>query len=179
MTALRLEQSFLFWDLMANERLVRMLQAESDLGTARAFTAAEMMDMLHTAIFTACPNPNVDQRTVQKDMTDALITAAAESEGVKINKNLYADMTELRDDAGFCSPSGLSELCSDAALTSRPRAIYMSSLQMNRTSDALSVKRGELMRIRAWAKARAGEGRTAVQMHCVDLVQRIDTALGL
>lgn len=179
MTSLRLEQSFLFWDLMANERLVRMLQAESDLGTARAFTAAEMMDMLHAAIFTAYPNPNVDQRTVQKDMTDALITAAAESEGVKINKNLYADMTELRDDTGFRSPSGLSELCSDAALTSRPRAIYMSSLQMNRTSDALSVKRGELMRIRAWAKARVGEGRTAVQMHCADLVQRIDTALGL
>ena len=163
MTALRIEQSFLFWDLMANERLARMLQAEADLGASNAFTAAEMMDMLHKALFTACPNPDIHQRMVQKDMIDALITAAAESEGVKINKNI----------------SGLSELCSAEALTSRPRYIYMSSVQMNRTSDALSVKRGELMRIRTWAKSRIGEGRTAVQMHCADIVQRIDTALGL
>ncbi len=164
MTAWRTEANFIFWDLLANERLLRMLQAEADLGAASSFTAADMIDRLHTALFTNRPNPNVNQRIVQKCMVDALITAASESEGVKINKLLEG---------------GMSSLCKDTNLTSRPRTLVMTTPQLTRTSDVVSVKRGELMRIRAWAKARIGEGRTAVQMHCADLVQRINTALGL
>jgi len=164
MTAWKTELNFILWDMLANERLVRMLQAEADLGAANVFTAADMMNRLHTAIFTNRPNPDVNQRTVQKCMVDALITAAAESEGVKMNKLL---------EGGFAS------FCGERDLTSRPRVINMTTPQLTRTSDVISVKRGELMRIRTWAKARIGEGRTAVQMHCADLVQRIDTALGL
>ena len=164
MTAWRTEANFIFWDLLANERLLRMLQAEADLGAANAFTAADLINRLHTAVFTNRPNPDVNQRTVQKCMVDALITAASESEGVKMNKLLE---------------DGLSSLCKETNLTSRPRVLTITTPQLTRTSDVVSVKRGELMRIRTWAKARIGEGRTAVQMHCADLVQRIDTALGL
>ena len=164
MTAWRTEANFIFWDLLANERLLRMLQAEADLGAANAFTAADLINRLHTAVFTNRPNPDVNQRTVQKCMVDALITAASESEGVKMNKLLEG---------------GFSSLCKETNLTSRPRVLNMTTPQLTRTSDVISVKRGELMRIRTWAKARIGEGRTAVQMHCADLVQRIDTALGL
>lgn len=164
MTAWKTEVNFIFWDLMANERLIRMLQTEADLGAANTFTAADLMNRLHTALFTNCPNPDVNQRIVQKCMLDALITAASESEGVKMNKLLE---------------EGMSSLCKEKDLTSRPRIINMTTPQLTRTSDVISIKRGEMMRIRAWAKARVGEGRTAVQMHYADLVQRIDTALGL
>mgnify|MGYP002852553711 CR=1 FL=1 len=178
MTALRVEQSFLFWDLMSNERIIRMLQAESDLGAAKAFTAVDMMDMLHKAMFTDIPNPDIKQRAVQKDMVDALITAASKGEGIKVSKGIAEENAGESRISGTAGLYGLPELCSNA-LTSRPRNIYMTNSQMTRTSDALSVKRGELLRIRAWAKAKAGEGRTALQMHCADLIQRIEAALGL
>ena len=165
-TTWKTEVNFLLWDMMSNERILRMLQAEADLGATNAFTAANLMDRLHTALFTNRPNPDVNQRIVQKSVVDALITAASESEGVKMSKLVAGE-------------DGMSGLCPERNLTSRPREFYTTNAQMSRTSDVLSVKRGELMRIRAWAKARVGECRTAVQMHCADLIQRIDTALGL
>ena len=67
----------------------------------------------------------------------------------------------------------------EAALTSRPRSIAFVGTQISRTSDAISVKRAELLRIRTWAKARIGACTTAVQMHYADIVQRIETALGM
>lgn len=48
------------------------------------------MDGLHRNIFATTERgalPDVMTRALQKNFVDALITAAAESEGVKINKN--------------------------------------------------------------------------------------------
>ncbi|MBQ9641427.1 MAG: zinc-dependent metalloprotease [Bacteroidaceae bacterium] len=157
LTALKNEQNYILWDLLANERLLRMIQAEMDLGSGKAFTANELVQMLHEAVFVNRPQPNVMERSVQKSMVDALITAAAENEGVKVNR----------------------AVASHESLTSRPRNISFTSTQISRTSDAISIKRAELLRIRLWAKARIGGCTTAVQMHCSDIVQRIETALGL
>ena len=57
----------------------------------KAFTAVELMDGLHRSIFATTERgalPDVMTRALQKNFVDALITAAAESEGVKINKKL-------------------------------------------------------------------------------------------
>ena len=84
--------NYLLWDLMDNKRMVRMFENEFQNGTD-AFTAVEMMDMLHKAIFAPTisgKKTDVMTRNLQKAFVDALITAAAESEGVKINKSLYA-----------------------------------------------------------------------------------------
>ncbi|MBQ4381008.1 MAG: peptidase M10A/M12B, partial [Bacteroidaceae bacterium] len=119
------------------------------------------------------PNPDVMERNVQKSMVDILITAASESAGVKLNNY-------ITDDPDYMEYAGVAELCgSKDFVTSRPRTLYVTNTQLSRTSDAISVKRGVLVRIRNWAKNRVGDGRTAVQMHFADLVQRIDTALGL
>lgn len=56
----------------------------------KAFTVVELMDGLHRNIFATTERgalPDVMTRALQKNFVDALITAAAESEGVKINKN--------------------------------------------------------------------------------------------
>jgi hypothetical protein len=98
------------------------------------------------------------ERSLQKSFVDALITAAAESEGVKINKHLIEDKS---------------------VSTSRPRTIDMTMTQITRTSDALSVKRSELLRIMRLMKSKAKTGDLSTQMHYDDVALRIQTALGL
>lgn len=169
LTSFKNEQNYILWDLLANDRIIRMIQNEADQGEQKAFTATEMIDMLHKAVFTNIAQPNAIQRSTQKSMVDALITAAAASEGVKINKSIYErDATEDLDN-NFCSRD----------LTSRSRDIIFSSTQISRTSDAISVKRGELLRIRQFAKSKIGNCTTTQQMHFADIVQRIETALGI
>lgn len=157
---LKNQQNYILWDLLANERLVRMYENEWENGD-KAFTAVEMMDMIHQSIFRktiAGQKLNVMERSLQKSLLDALITAAAESEGVKINKKLTNE---------------------DHLDSSRPRILDITMAQVSRTSDAISLKRGELLRILRLCKGKANTGDTATQMHYDDMVLRIQTALGL
>ena len=157
---LKNQQNYSLWDLLANDRLVRMYQNEWMNGE-KAFTAVEMIQMLHESIFKktiAGKKLNVMERSLQKSFVDALITAAAESEGVKINKSL--------DGEKAVSGSG-------------SRTIDMTMTQITRNSDALSVKRSELIRIMKLLKSKAKSGDLSTQMHYDDVVLRIQTALGL
>ena len=157
---LKNQQNYIFWDLLANERLVRMYQNEWMNGN-KAFTAVEMLDMLHQSIFRktiAGQKLNVMERSLQKSFVDALITAAAEYEGVKINKKLADDKN---------------------VSTGAPRTVDMTMAQITRTSDALSVKRSELIRIMRLLKNRRTSGDLSTQMHYDDVILRIQTALGL
>ena len=84
---LKTQQNYVIWDMLTNDRLVRMLDNEWQNGK-QAFTVIDYIDMLHKHIFAttiARKSPNVMQRSLQKSYVDALMTAAAESEGVKIN----------------------------------------------------------------------------------------------
>lgn len=157
---LKNQQNYILWDLLANERIVRMYQNEWMNGD-NAFSAVEMLDMLHKSIFRktiAGQKLNVMERSLQKSFVDALITAAAEKEGVKINKSLADE-------------NGVS--------TSAPRTVDMTMTQITRTSDALSVKRSELIRIMRLMKNRRTSGDLSTQMHYDDVILRIQTALGL
>ncbi|MBR2946170.1 MAG: zinc-dependent metalloprotease [Bacteroidaceae bacterium] len=157
---LKNQQNYILWDLLANDRLVRMYQNEWMNGE-KAFTAVEMIQMLHESIFKktiAGKKLNVMERSLQKSFVDALITAAAESEGVKINKSL--------DGEKAVSGSG-------------SRTIDMTMTQITRNSDALSVKRSELIRIMKLLRSKAKSGDLSTQMHYDDVVLRIQTALGL
>lgn len=157
MTALKNEQNYIFWDLLANERLIRMLHNEYEQGED-AFTAPEMMDMLYKQLYVKIANPDIMERSMQKSLVDALITASAENEGIKTNKTIWEE---------------------GCTLTSAPRTITYANTQIARTSDAISLKRALLMRIREWVKSHKANGSTAVQMHYADIVQRIETALGI
>lgn len=157
---LKNQQNYILWDLLANERLVRMYQNEWMNGS-KAFTAVEMLDMMHQSIFRktiAGQKLNVMERSLQKSFVDALITAASEYEGVKINKHL-ADEKQVSSSA--------------------PRTMDMTMAQITRTSDALSVKRSELIRIMRLMKSRLKSGDLSTQMHYDDVILRIQTALGL
>ncbi len=159
---LKNQQNYVFWDLLDNNRLLRMIENEHRNGN-KAFTIVEMMSMLHNHIFAKTlsgKNPDVMERSLQKSFVDALITAAAESEGVKINKHI--------NDNVYCNMLG-----------SESREIVMGNTQINRNSDAISVKRGELINILNLLKSKRNTVNKAVQMHYDDVILRIQTALGL
>lgn len=170
--------NFLIWDMLDNERLIRMFENEFKNGS-KAFTAVEMMDMLHKHIFAqtiAGRDTDVMSRNIQKSFIDLLITAAAESEGVKINKSLTGPHF-LLDNPHLCN--GCSENRMMAERAGGMRTIEITSKQIGRTSDALSVKRGELTRALQLLKSRRNSGDTATRYHYDDLILRIQTALGL
>ena len=160
-------QNYVLWDLLSNERLVRMYQNEWVNGD-KAFTAVDMMQMLHKHIFRktiAGQKLDVMERNLQKSFVDALITAAAEQEGVKLRKQLADDGLLMGEDCELSS-SGM-------------RTISMTNSQISRTSDALSVKRGEMIRIMNLMKSRRNTSDLSTQMHYDDVILRIQTALGL
>lgn len=162
---LKNQQNYILWDLLDNARLVRMFENENENGS-KAFTPSQFMDMLHRHIFhsaIAGTNPNLMERTLQKSMVDALITAAAESEGVKINKSLMLDC----------------EAAEQQALSTASRTVELTSKQVSRNSDALSLKRGEMLRVRSLLKSRLSAGNVTTRMHYEDIIMRINTALGL
>lgn len=170
---LKNQQSYILWDLLTNERILRMYENERQNGTD-AFTAVDMMDMLHRHIFAKTLSggqPDVMERSLQKLFVDGLITAAAENEGLKINKSLTNEAQRLS-----VHPATDDTPCD---LSSGPRHLDITSSQVTRTSDAISLKRGELLRIRKLLTPRIGQGTTAVQMHYEDIVMRINAALGL
>ena len=63
--------------------------------------------------------------------------------------------------------------------SSSPRTLDMTMTQISRTSDAISLKRGELLRILRLCKSKANTGDTATQMHYDDMALRIQSALGI
>lgn len=154
---LRNQQNYILWDLLENERLIRMYENEQENGS-KAFKPVDMMDMIHRHIFKKTisgGSPDVMERSLQKSFVDALITAANEQEGVKINKKLHS-----------------------SSLSSGPRNLEMTNGQVSRNSDAISLKRGELLRIQKLLKARKAQGTLEAQMHYEDILLRIRTALG-
>ena len=174
-------QGYIFWDLLSNDRLMRMLENELKNGK-KAFTVVEMMDKMHNSIFATTikgGTPDVMERNLQKGFLDALITAAAESEGVKINKQLTTTSGNpyLFHHTPWCSHDEFAIEQAERMGARRELSFY--SGQVNRISDAISVKRGELLRIKKLLESRRNTSDTAARYHYDDMILRINTALGL
>ena len=171
---LKNQQNYILWDLLNNDRLMRMYENEYENGK-KAFTPVEFMEMLHRHIFKttlAEKSPNLLERNLQKSFIDALITAAAEGEGVKINKKLYENSFLDQPDKRL----GCQE---ETYLSSKSRNIQMTNTQVTRNSDALSLKRGEMIRVMKLLKSRLHRSDTTTRLHYEDVILRIQTALGL
>lgn len=171
-------QSYLLWDMLNNDRLVRMLENEHRNGKD-AFTAVELTDMLYKGMFKPTINgavPNVRERLQQKNYVDALIIAACEKEGLKdgiLLTETYMSMHNSLTPDLCCHNHALGEQ------TCGSRKVNFSSTQANRVSDAISIKRGELMRIRALLKSRSNISDRTARYHYQDMLMRINSALGL
>ncbi|MBO5719925.1 MAG: zinc-dependent metalloprotease [Bacteroidales bacterium] len=178
----RNQYNYMFWDLLNNERLYRMLENEYKNGE-EAFSAYEMMDMLHKHIFAKTikgQTPDIMERAIQKSFIDALITSASEGQGIKINKSskeLYEKhpILESEHQTTLCCQASMEE----RGLSSAPRLLLTSTTQIDRESDVLSIKRGELMDILKLLKSKSNTTNKAVKLHYQDIIMRIQAALGL
>lgn len=186
-------QSFILWDLLSDNRIIRMYENEAMNGS-KAFKASEMMDMLHNALFAKTISgaaPDVRERSVQKNFVDALIIAASENQGVKagVTRSIDADDAamfvknpiEFGCIGGICmhSHSGTRGAHSLGERAPGRRTLNYYGSQGNRVSDAISLKRGELMRIRTLLLSRMASASRDARYHYEDLVMRINTALGI
>ena len=173
-------QSYFFWDLLSDNRLIRMYEAEAE-NPSTAFKASDMMDMIHKHLF-AVANPDVRQRSVQKNFVDALIISANENQGVKDgSKKSLDDESALLFEATALKGTLECPSCRHAAgeRTAGRRTLSFYGIQANRISDAISLKRGELMRIRRELQSRIPSASRDARYHYEDLVMRINTALGI
>jgi len=166
--------AYILFDLLNNNRMMRMLDNE-DRNGERAFTVVSMMNALHEHIFATTiqgKQPDVMERNIQKLFVDALITAAAKEEGIKVNKKLSAEQ--------FLSPDAdwLCHIADDDRYGGKREFDFYGS-QVNRTSDAISVKRGELLKIKQLLQRRKARAAEAVRFHYDDIIIRIDNALSI
>ena len=128
------------------------------------------------------------ERSVQKNFVDALVIAASENQGVKasVTRSLLdedalaayiATPSEFGCFGGMPCSHGDKNVYGERPAGRRHLNFYGS--QGNRVSDAISLKRGELMRIRNLLISRIPNASRDARYHYEDLIMRINTALGI
>ncbi|MCH5328105.1 MAG: zinc-dependent metalloprotease, partial [Coprobacter sp.] len=166
---------YIFWDLLTNNRLIRMIENEKINGK-KAFTAIEMLDMMHNHIFGVTEKgntPDANMRALQKGFLDALLVAAQEEATTKSAPKTTS--VELLEGVLPCYREIFNEVQVQAV-----RNVNYYSGQSNRTSDAISLKRGELLRIKELLQKRINTTTDlSARYHYNDMLLRINTGLGL
>lgn len=170
-------QSYVFWDMLSEERLARMYENEA-LNGKRAYTALDMLNQLNDALFAKTRRGQaltIQERVAQKGYVDALIIASDRGAARKEKKSIVQiDLEPKVGEHYLCSHANCSHN-HDVAFTSATRRIKFT--QLSRVSDIVSIKRGELLRIRNLLKQKLSITDTATQYHYQDLIMRIDDAL--
>ena len=99
---------------------------------------------------------------------------------VKINKKIANEHFLLDHATPFCSCYAAEQRAlRQEDRMGAPRVLNFYGSQLNRISDAISVKRGELLRIKKLLQSRLGTSDTAARYHYEDMILRINTALGI
>lgn len=168
-------ESFFFWDLLNNDRITRMVANEAENGN-NAYTANQLINDLHKAIFAKTYKGqalNLYERTTQKAYVDALIVASDRNAASKEKKKIAMDelISSLEQSRAICShpechQNHAQELESDKIFNGPDRAI-----------EAISLKRGELLRIEDLLKRQKITEENSTKSHYQDLLLRIDQAL--
>jgi len=176
----------IFYSLLQKERLLRMLENEAKNGS-KAYTVANMMNDLHQGIFEKTVKGyklNVFDRQSQKNFIDALIITQNKAMAKTTKKtlkstcscSLHKHMPVLCDYSVRNNKMLEGQVSSDESKNFRRNVFYST---MNRVSDAVSMKRGELMKIRSLLKKRLMIKDEATRYHYNDLIMRIEEALNM
>ncbi len=186
-------RSYVLWDLLSDNRIMRMYE-NVDANGKQAFAPSELIDMMHKQIFgptVAGKTLTKDQRSIQKNYVDALMIAANENMGLKDAKrtltsddhnHAHADYPGDKDALALLTletPLQCYECMAAGERTAGHRQLNFYGSHANRISDAISLKRGELLRILRLLKSRIPSASRDTRSHYEDLVMRINSSLGL
>jgi hypothetical protein len=165
--------SYILWDLLENKRLTRMLENEAQRGHS-AFTVAQLLEHLHRHLFGLTERsaiPNAAERSLQKSLVDALILSASKENTTREKKSLTDDRLAIESE-----PRCSHDRSASHALAKAPN---FNGSYADRISDAVSMKRGELLRIKELLEKRTSTADVPTRYHYRDLILRINTALGI
>ncbi|HVI44334.1 MAG TPA: zinc-dependent metalloprotease [Chitinophaga sp.] len=165
-------QSYLYYDLLRDERLSRMLENEAANGAA-AYTVTDLMHDMHQGIFAKTikgQTLDIYERNSQKGFVDALI--------VSIDKSVIRpDAKKLDDEPKPAMPDNFCTFSLQPQQEVERSSRNMIYFAVNRVSDAISAKRGELNRLLQLLTARKNVADRATVDHYGDLILRIKQAL--
>ena len=166
-------QYAVFYNLMKDDRLLRMYEAEVMVGKENTYTPEEMFDDLFKAVFKGSiegRNLSLFERMSQKNYVDAIIVSSNKAVEKTTKKALYHGHV-----CCYAAQKATFSLPVDASV--QLRNLHFSS--MNRVSEAVSVKRGALLRVLRLAEKNRNNGDMATRQHYEDLIIRIKEALNM
>ena len=159
---------------MKDERLLRMFDTEATLGRAKSYTPEEMFADIHNVIFAgskAGRNLSIYERMTQKNFVDAIIVSSNRAVEKTTKKALH------HGGHACCFASKAPEFVIEPRDEIQLRTLHFSS--MGRVSEAVSVKRGELLKILKLVEQKRNTGNTETRNHYEDLIIRIKEALNM
>ena len=162
-----------FYNLLKDERLLRMFDSEATLGRAKSYTPEEMFADIHNVIFASSKagrNLSIYERMTQKNFVDAIIVSSNRAVEKTTKKALHHSNT-------CCFASKVPEFTIEPREEVQLRTLHFSS--MGRVSEAVSVKRGELLKILKLAENKRNTGNVETRNHYEDLIIRVKEALNM
>lgn len=162
-----------FYDLLKDVRLMRMYEAETMLGKENVYTPEEMFADLHRVVFKGSlqgRSLSLFERMTQKNYIDAIIVSSNKAVEKTTKKALHRNN---------CCHFAARE----AAFTMElPEEVQLRNLQfsaMGRVTEAVSVKRGALLKVLRLAEKNRHTGDIATRQHYEDIIIRIKEALNV
>lgn len=167
-----------FYNLLKDERLLRMYETEAQLGKKNTYMPEQMFDDIYNVIFKGSEKGkdlSLYERMTQKNFLDAIIVSS--------NKAVEKTTKKALRNEHACR-SNCCTLAQDMpALKMMPRpeieATNLNYTAMSRVSEAVSVKRGVLFRVLKLAQKRKNSGDDVTRNHYMDIEVRIKEALNL
>lgn len=162
-----------FYDLMKDERLLRMYEAEAMKGKSPVYTPEEMFADLHRVVFKGSIQGrklSLYERMTQKNYIDALIVSSNKA----VEKTTKKALTHSNC-CHFATKQPAFTLLPDDEVQLRT----LQYTSMGRVSEAVSVKRGALINVLRLAERNRRQGDVATYQHYEDLIVRIKEALNL
>ena len=162
-----------FYDLMKDDRLMRMYESEAMVGKKEVYTPEEMFADLHRVIFKgsrAGRNLSLYERMTQKNYIAAIIVSSNKAVEKTTKKAL---------NQGTCCHYAALPATFDLPVLEDIQLRPLSYAMMGRVSEAVSVKRGALFQVLRLAEQNRNAGDVATRQHYEDLVVRIKEALNI
>ncbi len=169
----RERQAAILYNLMHDERLLRLLEAEflHTEGSEKIMTVAELFDDLRKFIFDKSlknRNLTIAERMTQKNYVDALIIDVGRIYE-KTEKGIFGKMPMICDYAQH-------SLEDKHSIDEQKLTLYFSG--MKRLSEVGSAKRAELIKVKKIILVAKNTGDEATRNHYEDMLIRLNKALG-